>query len=53
MPAQPAAPERGITTTGGAENWIYYGTPGVDEAWSPASAEVAYPGDVPKAPQPR
>ena len=30
MPAQPEAPAQG--TTGAAENWIYYGTPGVDEA---------------------
>ncbi len=48
MPAQPEAPAQG--TTGAAENWIYYGTPGVDDAWAPGSAVVASPGDVPKAP---
>jgi hypothetical protein len=34
-------------------NWIYQGVPGVTDAWAPPSAVVAYPGDVPKAPQPR
>jgi hypothetical protein len=48
MPAQPETPAQG--TTGAAENWVYYGTPGVDDAWAPASAVVASPGDVPKAP---
>jgi hypothetical protein len=52
MPAEPA-PQQGTPTSGGAENWIYYGTPGVDDAWSPGNAEIAYPGDVPKAPNPR
>jgi hypothetical protein len=33
-------------------NWIYEGTPGVDDAWAPPSATVAYPGDVPKAAEP-
>jgi len=32
-------------------NWIYEGTPGIDDAWAPPSATVAYPGDVPKAPE--
>jgi hypothetical protein len=53
MPAEPAAPAQEATATGGAENWIYYGTPGVDEAWSPGNAVIASPGDVPKAPEPR
>ena len=48
MPAQPEPPAQG--STGAAENWIYYGAPGVDDAWAPGSAVVAYPGDVPKAP---
>ena len=48
MPAQPEAPAQGMS--GAAENWIYYGTPGVDDAWAPGSAVVASPGDVPKAP---
>ena len=33
-------------------NWIYYGTPGVTDAWAPPSAVVAHPGDVPKAAEP-
>jgi hypothetical protein len=33
-------------------NWIYQGVPGVTDAWAPPSATVAYPGDVPKAPEP-
>jgi hypothetical protein len=53
MPAEPAAPAEGASTMGAAENWIYYGTPGVDDAWAPGSAVIASPGDVPKAPQPR
>jgi hypothetical protein len=35
----------------GVYNWIYEGTPGVDDAWAPPSAVVAYPGDVPKSPE--
>src|SRR5262245_19582122 len=46
MPAPPAAPAEGAT--GAAESWVYYGTPGVADAWAPASAVVASPGDVPK-----
>ena len=55
MPAEPAAPAQGdaATASGGAENWIYYGAPGVDDAWAPGNAVIASPGDVPKAPQPR
>ena len=49
MPAEPPAPAS--SDSGAAENWIYYGTPGVDDAWAPGSAVIAYPGDVPKAPQ--
>ncbi len=48
MRAQPEAPAQG--TTGPPDNWVYYGTPGVDDAWAPRSAVVASPGDVPKAP---
>lgn len=51
-------PAPGASTTsapsGGSEpvyNWIYEGTPGIDDAWAPPSAVVAYPGDVPKAPE--
>ena len=48
MPAQPA-PVEGASTNP-PDNWVYYGTPGMDDAWAPASAVVASPGDVPKAP---
>ena len=51
MPAQPPAPASDAGA-GPPDNWIYYGTPGVDDAWAPGSAVVAYPGDVPKAPPP-
>jgi hypothetical protein len=34
----------------GGSNWIYYGIPGVTDAWAPPSATQAYPGDVPKLP---
>ncbi|HEY6931045.1 MAG TPA: hypothetical protein VJA66_15330 [Thermoanaerobaculia bacterium] len=34
----------------GGPNWIYYGVPGVTDAWAPPSATQAYPGDVPKLP---
>jgi hypothetical protein len=50
MPAQPAAP--GGAATNPPDNWVYYGTPGADDAWAPGSAVVASPGDVPKAPPP-
>jgi hypothetical protein len=33
-------------------NWIYQGVPGVTDAYAPAQATVASPGDVPKAPEP-
>lgn len=46
-PASPGAPPPGQNQPPG--NWIYYGTPGVTEAWAPPSAVVSSPGDVPKA----
>ncbi len=49
MPAQPAPVENAIGSPS-PDNWIYYGTPGVDDAWAPGNAVVASPGDVPKAP---
>jgi hypothetical protein len=52
MPAEPAAPAQETIPTG-SENWVYYGTPGADDAWAPGSAVIASPGDVPKAPHPR
>ncbi len=33
-------------------NWIYQGKPDVTDAYAPANATVASPGDVPKAPAP-
>ena len=41
--AAPAAPS-------GPSNWIYQGAPGITDAYAPANAVVASPGDVPKAP---
>lgn len=34
----------------GPSNWIYEGAPGISDAYAPANAVVASPGDVPKAP---
>ncbi len=34
-------------------NWIYQGVPGVTDAYAPANATVASPGDVPRAPAPQ
>ena len=48
MPAQPA-PVEGASSNA-PDNWVYYGTPGADDAWAPGNAVVASPGDVPKAP---
>ena len=48
MPAQPA-PVEGASSNP-PDNWVYYGTPGADDAWAPGNAVVASPGDVPKAP---
>jgi hypothetical protein len=50
-PAQaPAA--AGSSVAEGPSNWIYYGVPGVTDAWAPPPAVVSAPGDVPKAPEP-
>lgn len=51
MPAQPA-PVEDASGAQSPNNWIYYGTPGMDDAWAPGNAVVASPGDVPKAPPP-
>ena len=50
----------GVAPAGGAahpapaavqpSNWLYQGQPGVTDAWAPASATVATPGDVPRMP---
>jgi hypothetical protein len=34
-------------------NWVYWGVPGVTEAWAPAAAVQNAPGDVPRAPEPQ
>ena len=49
MPAQPAPVEDAGTQPQNPGNWIYYGTPGMDDAWSPGNAVIDRPGDVPKA----
>lgn len=52
----PAQPSTATNAYAGGDqtpvNWIYEGTPGIDDAWAPPSATVAYPGDVPKAAEP-
>ena len=45
-----AAPSSGQAPA--PSNWNYDGTPGVTDAYAPANATVAHPGDVPKAPEP-
>ncbi|MGH9315978.1 MAG: hypothetical protein ACRD1P_02565, partial [Thermoanaerobaculia bacterium] len=35
--------------TRGTGNWTYQGVPGATDAYAPANATVASPGDVPKA----
>jgi hypothetical protein len=42
----------GSSFTEGPSNWIYFGVPGVTDAWAPPSAVVSAPGDVPKAREP-
>jgi len=51
-PAQPSASTNAYAGDQTPVNWIYEGTPGIDDAWAPPSATVAYPGDVPKAAEP-
>ena len=51
MPEQPAAPAGDTSGNPPTDNWIYYGTPGMDDAWAPGNAVIASPGDVPKAPR--
>ncbi|HEX7253569.1 MAG TPA: hypothetical protein VF376_11860 [Thermoanaerobaculia bacterium] len=46
----PSAPSPSSQGLSGGSNWIYYGVPGVTDAWAPPSATQAYPGDVPKLP---
>jgi hypothetical protein len=56
--APAAPPDPGPPADGGGAaapgNWIFYGTPGVTDAFAPPSAVVSSPGDVPRAaPTPR
>jgi hypothetical protein len=50
LPAPGASAAPGQTSAPG--NWTYEGKPGVTDAYAPANAKVASPGDVPKAPAP-
>ena len=52
MPAQPAPVEDASANGMSPSNWIYYGTPGMDDSWAPGNAVISSPGDVPKAPPP-
>lgn len=48
QPAQPA-PADGTSGVPAPGNWIYYGAPGMADAWAPANAVIDRPGDVPRA----
>jgi hypothetical protein len=48
----PGVAAAGPSQTPAPGNWIYQGVPGVTDAYAPANATVASPGDVPKAPAP-
>jgi hypothetical protein len=48
--APPPPDQTAPATASGPSNWIYEGAPGVSDAYAPANAIVASPGDVPKAP---
>lgn len=48
----PAAAPASQSPARAPSNWIYQGKPGVTDAYAPAPATQAYPGDVPKAPEP-
>lgn len=50
-PAPPAPGQaQAAPPSGGGTYWIYDGVPGITDAYAPPNATVAYPGDVPKAP---
>ena len=51
-PAQ-VAPVEDPSGAQNPSNWIYYGTPGMDDAWAPGNAVISSPGDVPRAPERR
>jgi hypothetical protein len=51
-----SAADAANTTAGFAgqpTNWLYFGLPGVTDAWAPPPAVVESPGDVPRAPDPQ
>jgi hypothetical protein len=52
-PQSPSAAAQGESAqiVGPHSNWVYYGVPGVTEAWAPPSATVSSPGDVPRLPE--
>jgi hypothetical protein len=55
VPAAPPDAPQGQSAAGAGQppgNWIYYGVPGVTDAWAPPAAVISAPGDVPKAPEP-
>jgi len=49
-PARPAGAEPPARAEQG--NWLYFGVPGVTDAWAPPNAVVAAPGEPPKAAPP-
>jgi hypothetical protein len=50
--AAKGAPASGQAPAPANGNWNYDGVPGATDAYAPANATVAHPGDVPKAPEP-
>src|SRR5262249_31009359 len=53
---EPAPPPQGqaqAPASSGGTYWIYDGVPGLTTGYAPGNATVAYPGDVPKAPNPQ
>jgi hypothetical protein len=55
IPSAPSAAQGSAPPGAGQPpgNWVYYGFPGVTEAWAPPPSVVSSPGDVPKAPEPQ
>jgi len=49
-PAPSQAPAGQAAGPSNGMYWIYDGVPGITDAYAPPNATVAYPGDVPKAP---
>ena len=51
--SSPAHNSSAAAAPGQPSNWVYFGVPGVTDAWAPPPAVVSAPGDVPKAPEPQ